>query len=528
MTDQTARPHRVWPKAPVIYQIYPRSFRDTTGDGTGDLRGIARHLDHVAALGVDAIWISPFYPSPFADGGYDVADHVQVHPALGTLDDFDALVTKAHRLGLRVLIDQVFNHTSDASPWFRLSIQGDPDHAEFYVWRDPKPDGGPPNNWIGQFGTPAWTWNHVRRQYYMHNFTKHQPALNLRCAGVQEQLRRIMAFWMDRGVDGFRLDAVTSLLFDPGMADNPPADRATREAAAGEVFMPYAYQDHVHDILPGDGLPFMENLRLWAGQDAWLLGEVTSGNRSLELASGLTAPGRLDAAYTTDFVEGGATAQAYETVLKGTDDPQRLGWWLSSHDQPRHASAVGAGSEADTRFLAFVLATAPGPVILYQGEELGLPQPNLPRHAVTDPLDLMYWPDGPGREGARVPIPWAEGFDRGFSTGAPWLPMDWPDGISVAVQEISDRSVLAFYRRAFAFRRQAALGNLALAEWSRDGDVIHLRYEGGEASQHGSIRVMLNFGGTSAPMRGGTPDFASGDTDRGRIPARTGATWRMA
>ncbi|MEM7643996.1 MAG: alpha-amylase family glycosyl hydrolase [Pseudomonadota bacterium] len=514
----------VWPKAPVIYQIYPRSFRDTTGTGTGDLRGICQKLDHIAKLSVDAIWLSPFYPSPLRDGGYDIADHIDVHPALGTLDDFDDLVARAHDLGLKVLIDQVFNHTSDASPWFQRSIAGDPDYDEFYVWRDPKPDGTPPNNWLSQFGPPAWTWNHKRKQYYFHNFTTHQPSLNLRCPGVQDQMRNIMRFWLDRGVDGFRLDAVTSFLFDPEMPDNPPASDEVRRKVSGEDFVPYTYQDHVHDILPGDGAAYMENLRRWAGEDAFLIGEITSGNQSIELAGDLTEPGRLDAAYTTDFPEKAGSADAYADILHRATDPRRIGWWLSSHDQPRHLGRAGDGSDWDARFLALVLATAPGPVLTYQGEELGLTQPDLPKHAVSDPLDLLYGPDGPGREGARVPMPWAEGDDRGFSTGRPWLPMDWPQGISVAVQEISTESVLGFYRRVFAFRREIELGNMDLTDWSRDGDVIRLRYEmSGQATE--GCEVTLNFGQREVEMKMAA-DFASATIPEGRLPGRCGAIRR--
>ncbi|UWQ21304.1 alpha-amylase family glycosyl hydrolase [Jannaschia sp. W003] len=516
--------HRVWPKAPVIYQIYPRSFRDSTGSGTGDLKGICLHLEHVANLGADAIWISPFYPSPFTDGGYDIADHIDVHPALGTLDDFDRLVEVAHGLGLKVLIDQVFNHTSTVAPWFQRSLMRDPDYEDFYVWRDPKPDGTAPNNWLSQFGPPAWTWNHRRRQYYHHNFTKHQPSLNLRCERVQEQMRRIMRFWLDRGVDGFRLDAVTSFLFDPEERDNPPATPEVQRAVSGETFVPYTYQDHVYDILPGDGLPFMERLRNWAGEDVFLLGEVTSGNKSVELACGLSAPGRLSAAYTTDFPENDASAEAYAAILKRACDPQRLGWWLSSHDQPRHAAKAGDGSERDVRFLALVLATAPGPVLLYQGEELGLRQPDLPFEAVTDPLDLLYWPDGPGREGPRVPMPWAEGTGRGFTIGTPWLPMDWPQGQSVAVQEISERSNLGFYRRAFAFRREHDMGNMALRDWSRDGEVMRLSYETPGSVGTKTAEVVLNFGEGSARCRK-APDLASTPFDGTHMPGRTGAVW---
>jgi alpha-glucosidase len=514
----------VWPKSPVIYQIYPRSFRDTTGSGTGDLIGICRKLDHVAALGADAIWISPFYPSPFMDGGYDIADHVDVHPALGTLDDFDVLLARAHDIGLKVLIDQVFNHTSDTSPWFQRAISGDPAYEDFYVWRDAKPDGTPPNNWLSQFGPPAWTWNHKRRQYYYHNFTKHQPSLNLRCEAVQDQLRNVMRFWLDRGVDGFRLDSVTSFLFDPDMQDNPPASAAVRSAVSGSDFVPYTWQDHVHDILPGDGLPYMEQLRRWAGEDVFLLGEVTSGNQSVELASGLSEPGRLDAAYTTDLPEKGGTAAVYADILERADDPRRLGWWLSSHDQPRHLDRAGDGSHRDARFLATVLATAPGTVMLYQGEELGLTQPKLPKWAVSDPLDLLYWPDGPGREGARVPIPWAEGDDRGFSTSRPWLPMDWPDGISVASQEIASDSILAFYRRAFGFRRAHDIGNMALQDWSRKGEVIRLSYSTGGEMRRVSCEVVLNFGETTCRTKAG-PDFSSESFEGTHMPGRCAGIW---
>ena len=513
-----------WPKAPVIYQIYPRSFRDSDGDGVGDLRGILEKLDHVAELAVDAIWISPFYPSPLRDGGYDVADHISVHPAMGTMADFEALVARAHALGLKELIGQVFNHTSTENPWFQLSAAGDPDYADFYVWADPKPDGTQPNNWLSQFGPPAWTWNHRRRQYYFHNFTADQPSLNLRNEAVQEQLRNIMAFWRARGVDGFRIDAVTSFLFDPGLADNPVATPAVRARVSGETFVPYTYQDHAHDILPGDGIAYIDRLRFWAGQDAYLLGEVTSGNKSVEIACQLAAPGRLDTAYTTDFPEAGGTAEAYADVLSRCADKAAVGWWLSSHDQPRHAGKAGDGSPRDVRFLATVLALSPGPVILYQGEELGLSQPKLPKSAVTDPLDLLYWPDGPGREGARVPLPWAEGDDRGFSTGRPWLPMDWPDGVSVHVQDVQRDSNLAFYRRAMRFRRDHRIGNMVLADWSHDGDVIRLSYDApGDVGAAGA-EVVLNFGEGSCRTRA-RPDLASSGFDGTHMPGRCAGAW---
>ncbi len=507
-----------WPDAPVIYHIYPRSYRDTSGSGVGDLNGVRLKLDHAASLGADAVWLSPFFPSPFRDGGYDVADHLEVDPLLGTLHDFDAVIARAKELGLKVIIDQVFNHTSTEAPWFKRSVAGDPEYDGYYVWADPKPDGTAPNNWLSQFGPPAWTWNHVRRQYYFHNFTSDQPALNLRNHSVQKELRTIMRFWRDRGVHGFRIDAVTSLLFDVSLKDNPPATPEVQERVSGDNFVPYTYQDHTHDLLPGDGVAFVATLREWAGEDAFLIGEVTSGNQSVELASRLTDEGRMNTAYTTDLPEKMASAAVYADILARAVDPGRIAWWLSSHDQPRHADKCGDGSARDVRFLASVLATAPGPVLIYQGEELGLIQPRLPKHVVTDPLDLLYWPDGPGREGARVPIPWTEGDGRSFSTGRPWLPMDWPEGISVAVQHIASDSALNFYRAALAFRRDR-MGALRLQDWTHESETIALDYP--------RSRVLLNFGSGEVPNPHGPPEFTSlGTGEMGEtLPGRTAAIW---
>ena len=455
-----------------------------------------------------------------ADGGYDVADHRDVHPAMGDLGDFERLVGRAHELGLLVMIDQVFCHTSVESPWFHRSAAGDPDWRDFYVWADPKPDGTPPNNWLSQFGLPGWTWSHTRRQYYFNNFTPHQPSLNLRHQPVRDRLEQVMRFWLDRGVDGFRIDAVTSLLHDPALADNPPATPEVQRKVSGRVFNPYTYQDHRHDILPGDGLSVAEWVREWAGPDTYLIGEVTSGNNSVELAGKLSGEGRLDAAYTTDLPEGRGSAAMIAEILGRAGDPARLGWWLSSHDQPRHAGVSGDGSARDVRLLALLLAAAPGPVLLYQGEELGLRQPSLSRHVVTDPLDLLYWPDAPGREGARVPIPWVEGVGWGFTTGTSWLPMDWPMGVSVDVQDADRGSVLNFYRRAFAFRRDR-MGPMALEAWSVEGHVVRLTYPGAE--------VALNLGPVTAPVEGlpdRAPDLASTEApEAGRLPPRSGAVW---
>ncbi|MGR3541547.1 MAG: alpha-amylase family glycosyl hydrolase [Hasllibacter sp.] len=517
-----------WPAAPIIYEIYPRSFFDTNGDGEGDLAGVTAKLGYVADLGVDAIWLAPFYLSPMHDGGYDVQDHTEVNPRFGTTADFDALVARAHALGLKVMIDQVFNHTSHRHAWFANSVARRGGYDDWYVWRDPKPDGTPPNNWLSQFGPPAWTWNHEREQYYFHQFLDCQPNLNLRHPPVLEALEGIARHWLDRGVDGFRYDAVTSYLWDESFADNPPSDPETRETIAGPRYNPYSMQDHEHDMLPGDGLPFAENLRRWAGEDAWLLGEITSGNKSVQLANGLTRPDRLDCAYTTDLPEEGMTPANIQRVADALETPRTFLWWLSCHDQPRPATAHGDGSERDARFLMTALCFLPGPWLIYQGEELGLPQPFLDYEENDDPFDRLYWPDVPGRQGPRVPIPWAEGYvGFGFTAATPWLTMRWDGGLSVLAQEADPDSVLSHVRRLTRFRRDSGIGAGRIASVKAAGDVLKVEI----ACEGASWSVRMNFADRGEAALDGDaaraePAFASGEVAPGALPARTAAIWR--
>ncbi|SEQ40249.1 alpha-glucosidase [Loktanella sp. DSM 29012] len=477
MTDTFG--HR--PTAPAIYQIYPRSFQDTTGSGVGDLAGITQRLDYVASLGVDAIWLSPIYVSPMVDGGYDIIDHSAIDPRFGTLDDFDALVARAHNLGLAVYMDQVLNHTSDQCPWFQDAIAGDAAKADWYLWRDPKPDGSPPNNWLSQFGLPGWHWNHKRRQYYYAQFTASQPSLNLRNPDVQATIARQMKGWRDRGVDGFRFDVVTSFLWDESLKDNPPATPEVQDKVSGENFNPYTYQDHTYDMLPGDGAAYAQNLRKWAGDDAYLFGENTSGNQSVALAMAFSEPGRLNATYITDMPEGRGSPATFADLIARGADFQRLPGWLSSHDQPRH----GAGDASDA-VLALQMAFLPGPWIIYQGEELGLPQPDLSKHEVTDPLDLRYWPDGPGREGARVPVPWNADDDWfGFTDDCPWLPMRWDrDALRRAW---ADGGMVDFYRRIIALRRDLNWAEADITDVRLNGDVFDMTITTGDDVRYRGI-----------------------------------------
>lgn len=507
-----------WPQNPAIYQVYPRSFQDTTGSGEGDLKGITKRMSYIADLGVDAVWLSPFFVSPMVDGGYDVADHQAVDPRFGTRADFDDLVSAAHDHGLRVMIDQVLNHTSDQHPLFQAAINGDDGAAECYLWCDPKDDGTPPNNWLSQFGPPAWTWNHKRRQYYFHQFLSCQPSLNLRNNQVQEMHRQEIAFWRDKGVDGFRFDAVTSYLFDENLKDNPPASAEVQDKVSGANFVPYTYQDHVYDMLPGDGAAYAEKLREWAGGDAYLIGESTSGNNSLSLALDFTEPGRLDGCYTIDMPENGADAETLTRVFETITDLSRYPKWLSSHDQPRHISASGDASDRDARFFALMMAALPGPWLIYQGEELALPQATLSREETTDPLDLLYWPDGPGREGARVPIPWSEGPAFGFTKGTPWLPMRWSNDRCVDVQ--SEQSIRGFYQKVLKLRRTHVWHAGKVLSHRIDGETLICETE----TENAKWEIVINYGTQTYTRDTGAPVIAS-QPCTGDVLGRTTAVW---
>jgi len=451
-----------WPAHPVIYQIYPRSFADTTGSGEGDLAGIAGKLDHLADLGADAVWIGPVYPSPMYDGGYDVADYCGIDPRYGTLADLDRVIARAHDLDVRIMMDLVFNHTSIAHPWFKASAARRDGMDDWYVWADAGPDGALPSNWQSYFGSPAWRWHEGRGQYYYHTFSDQQPKLNLRHDGVRDALAKVCAFWRARGVEGFRMDAVTSYLHDPEFRDNPKASPEVSARVAGPPEGEYKRQDHVYDFLPGDGVAFMRHVRDWAGPDTYLLGEVNSGNQSVELATDLVGPDGLDSAYVLDVAERGLTGTILADMVARGACRHGLAWWFSTHDQARHVTRAGDGSPRDAAMFGALLTALPGPLIVYQGEEAGQPQAELPHEVVNDPFDLRFWPDGPGREAARVPLAWtqdAPGY--GFTTGSPWLPMattGLPE--SLAAQRADDGgSTFNMYRHALRLRKALGLAD---------------------------------------------------------------------
>ena len=495
---------------PTVYQIYVRSFRDTTGSGEGDLQGVLQNLGHVRDLGADAIWLSPFYCSPHDDGGYDVTDHRSVDPRYGTLDDMQAIIEKAHGMGLKILVDLVFNHTSCEHPWFLAALEGDEDAARRYVFRDPKPDGTMPNNWLSYFGPPAWEWAHQRRQYYMHQFLACQPSLDLRNEEVQADHEKTCRFWCGMGVDGFRLDAVTAYLFDQSLKDNPPARPEVRAKINGPEFSPYVWQDHTYDLLPGDGYTYACKIRDWAGDGKWLVGECNTGNNSIEIVKSFTGEGRLDALYTTDTVDDGDGPEIYARILTEMAGKWTMPVWYSCHDHERVASSLGDGTPEAAKFYWTVMLAMPGPLLTFQGEELGLPQPRLEKDEVTDPFDLLYWPDGPGREGPRVPMPWAEeGPDFGFTEGRSWLPMRWTSDQSVAAQTGDGDSVLTHAKAGIATRKAEGFAHARRCEPRVDGDVLRLEIETAE----GRYIAAFNFGETPVDAPEGDPVMATGVRD---------------
>ncbi|HUD30565.1 MAG TPA: alpha-amylase family glycosyl hydrolase, partial [Novosphingobium sp.] len=453
------RPDAPWWRGAAIYQIYPRSFADSNGDGIGDLAGITARLDHVARLGVDAIWISPFYASPMADFGYDISDYCAVDPMFGTLDDFDALIAKAGALGLKVIVDQVYAHTSDRHPWFAQSRSDRTNpRADWYVWADPKVDGTPPNNWQSIFGGPAWRWDARRGQYYMHNFLAEQPQLNVHHPEVQQALLDVARFWLDRGVSGFRIDALNHSMHDPLLRDNPPAPDDGRVRTR-----PYDYQLQRHNQSHRDILGFIERLQALIASypDTYSLAEVGGLNAGAEMKAFTQGDARLDSAYGFDFLYAeNLTPSRIASALDFWPDEPGTGWpsWaFENHDAPRALSRWCAPEDIDAfaRMKAMLLLSLRGNPILFQGEELGLLQDEIPFELLRDPEAIANWPLTLSRDGVRTPLPWmAQDEHGGFTTAAPWLPLS-AGNLERAVdrQEADPSSLLNLTRELLRLRR---------------------------------------------------------------------------
>lgn len=448
-----------WWRGSVTYQVYPRSFQDSDGDGIGDLKGITDRLSHLADLGVDAVWLSPFFRSPMADMGYDVSDYTDVDPLFGTMDDFDALVVRAHDLGLKVIIDQVLSHSSDQHPFFQQSRRArDGEKADWYVWADARADGSPPNNWLSVFGGSAWEWDSRRRQYYLHNFLPSQPDFNFHNPAVQDWALEVLRFWLDRGVDGFRLDTVNYYFHDAQLRSNGRLPTRNNRPPVN----PYDLQDHAFSKSQPENLPWLERMRaLLDGYEARaMVGEVGDApHRNVRIMADYTRPGRLHMAYSFDMLGPEFTAAHFRDKVEGFFAGAPDGWpmWaFSNHDVIRHASrwANHGAPDAVAKLACAMLLSLEGSICLYQGEELGQTETDLEFDELTDPPGIRFWPDYKGRDGCRTPMVWDGSDTGGFTTGRPWLPVKPAQRArNLANQSGRAGSVVEFYREMLAYRR---------------------------------------------------------------------------
>ncbi len=449
-----------WWRGAVIYQIYPRSFRDTNADGIGDLRGVLEGLDYIASLGVDGIWISPFFTSPMKDFGYDIADYCGIDPIFGDFDDFDRIIARSHELGLKVLIDQVYSHTSDQHAWFTESRRDQTNaKADWYVWADPKPDGSPPSNWQSVFGGSAWQWDGARRQYYLHNFLTEQPDLNVHNPEVQDALLKVTRFWLDRGVDGFRLDALNFSMHDPELRDNPPS-HAPMEAVTRPFDMQIKKYNQSHADIPA----FLERIRAVIDEypGRFSVAEVGGPTPLAEMKAFTAGDERLNSAYNFDFLYApDLTPERVRVSLENWSNDPNEGWpsWaFSNHDAPRAVTrwAGDHGIDHTARLSMLLLLSLRGNPIIYQGEELGLPQGHVAFEDLQDPEAIANWPHTLGRDGARTPLPWASNLPQaGFSSAnQTWLKVDPTHAERAIEQQASDpASMVAYTRSLLALRR---------------------------------------------------------------------------
>ncbi|WP_130619233.1 alpha-glucosidase family protein [Dyella amyloliquefaciens] len=450
-----------WWRGAVTYQIYPRSFMDTNGDGVGDLPGIIDRLDYIASLGVDAIWIAPFFRSPMADFGYDIADYREVDPLFGSNDDFDRLLAKAHALGIKVMIDQVLSHTSAEHAWFKESREsrGNP-KADWYVWADAREDGTPPNNWLSLFGGCAWQWEPRRGQYYLHNFLTSQPDLNFHNPDVRHAVLDAVKFWLDKGVDGLRLDAINFCFHDLELRDNPPKPEDKRVGRGFSPDNPYAFQYHYYNNTRPENIAFLEDLRALMDQyrDVAAIGEISSED-SLATTAEYTSGRRLHMGYSFELLTDDFSAAYIRGTVQNLEAQMLEGWpcWaISNHDVSRVLTRWGNGDASPrlANLLSAMVCSLRGSVCVYQGEELGLTEADVPFESLQDPYGITFWPTFKGRDGCRTPMPWNGGINAGFSLGEPWLPVPAEHrALAVSLQEAASDSALNGFRAFMAWRK---------------------------------------------------------------------------
>ena len=450
-----------WWRGAVTYQIYPRSFMDTNGDGVGDLPGIIAKLDYIASLGVDAIWIAPFFRSPMADFGYDIADYREVDPLFGNNDDFDHLLAKAHALGIKVMIDQVLSHTSTEHAWFKESRESRTNpKADWYVWADAREDGTPPNNWLSLFGGCAWQWEPRRGQYYLHNFLTSQPDLNFHNPDVRRAVLDAVKFWLDKGVDGLRLDAINFCFHDQQLRDNPPKPEDKRVGRGFSPDNPYAFQYHYYNNTRPENIAFLEDLRALMDQyhDVAAIGEISSED-SLATTAEYTSGRRLHMGYSFELLTDDFSAAYIRSTVQNLEAQMLEGWpcWaISNHDVARVLTRWGNGDASPrlANLLSAMVCSLRGSVCVYQGEELGLTEADVPFESLQDPYGITFWPTFKGRDGCRTPMPWNGGINAGFSVGEPWLPVPAEHrALAVSLQETTGDSALNGFRTFMAWRK---------------------------------------------------------------------------
>jgi len=429
-----------WWESAVFYQIYPRSFKDSNNDGIGDLAGVIEKLDHLndgkgGGLGIDAIWFSPFFPSPQADFGYDVSDYCNIDSDYGTLEDFDQLVEESHRCGIKIVLDLVLNHSSDQHKWFQESRKNSTNSkADWYVWADPKPDGSPPNNWLAVFGGAAWTFEPQRGQYYLHNFLPEQPDLNWYNPEVREALADVVRFWMKRGADGFRLDTANYYAYDRQLRDNPKRPGNSELMEDGQEANPLSQYITKYSKDRPENLEFIHYLRkIFNESGAVSIGEIGSAKgleSTLKLGTDYVKKGKgLHLAYTFSMLNKNMSAEHLEHVLRVTEESIEGGWpcWsLSNHDCMRMISRFDCFGERDgfQQMMLLLLLSLRGTPIIYYGEEVDMQEYEITKDELRDPQGIRFWPDIKGRDGCRLPFPWDSKLtNQGFNSGTkPWLP----------------------------------------------------------------------------------------------------------
>jgi alpha-glucosidase len=504
-----------WWKEAIIYQVYPRSYLDTNGDGVGDLPGITARLDYIASLGVDIVWLSPFFKSPQKDFGYDISDYCDVDPLFGSLADFEALIAKAHSLGLKIMIDQVMSHTADAHPWFVESRSSrDNPKSDWYVWSEPLADGNPPNNWLSVFGGSAWQWDTRRKQYYMHNFLVSQPQLNFHNPEVQQAHLDALRFWLERGVDGVRMDACVFHFHDRQLRSNPPA--LVRDTSTVTDVNPYGMQAHIYDKTQPENIAFLQKVRALLNEfGAVSIGEVSSDDALAQMAEYTEGGDKLHMAYsfnllTPEFSSAHIRKQVEEFNARVKDG--WASWSVGNHDAIRVATRWAAGditpasrSSLSKLVLAMQLSLK-GTPCLYQGDELALPEADVPFELLQDPYGITFWPEFKGRDGCRTPMPWtAQAPDAGFTTDKPWLPV--PAEHLALAEEIQDKdpqSMLNFQRRIIHWRRtmpQITRGEIVFFDAPEQALALRRDLPG-----HPSVLAVFNV--TNAPLTFDWPEAA--------------------